>query len=536
MTKKTFALFLVVLLLAVTGLFAGGNQAAGSANDGAVRITATYAHFGGIPTDTIVGKAWHALMEQKTGQKLDIVWNYIPYAEYAEKINVILATNDLTDLTFIMSRSIAAPYEGQGVFVNLAEHWAKLPAYNAFLKQVPYGMEKVANSDGTIYGLFGGETPRLSQGVAINATPAIRYDVFQRLGIKVPGTVDEVLDAARKLKAAYPGKYPVHFGHGWWALSILNTYKTSQGIYWDGSRYVFGPLSDNYRAALTLLNRLYTEGLLDPESFTDNDDTRTRKALNGDAQMLLGIWFNTIDDWNTNTEANVNWALIPAVSDPAYGTPWQSVQNENEYVVAHNGEATYIKAGARNLDTLLKIGDASYDPETIRLISWGIEGQTYTVKADGTPTFMDNIRNSPKGSFWIAGDDWGMRASSKYRPGLQGPIDARNFLDCAPPQNAVINGQFVQTPYETAFPDEPWPTSPWISPNLFAPPIAFTPDENNANSSIMTAVNTYVTEETMKFITGERNFNQWNAFTAQIRNLNIQTVLDMYNRKAAPYK
>ncbi|MDR0731137.1 MAG: hypothetical protein LBF63_05655, partial [Treponema sp.] len=248
--------------------------------------------------------------------------------------------------------------------------------------------------------------------------------------------------------------------------------------------------------------------------------------------MLLGIY----TDFSLMAEPDTPWAYILSPSDPAYGTPWQGVGNVNEYTISHNGEGTYIKAGARNLDTLLKLGDASYDPETIRLISWGLEGQTYTLKADGTPAFMDNIRNSGKASFWLAGDDWGMRSSSKYRPGLQGPIDTLAFIDCAPPQNAIIDGKFVQTPYETAFPNEPWPTSPWIPPTELAPPIAFTPDENNANSSIMTAVSTYVSEETMKFITGERNFNQWNAFTAQIRNLGIQTVLDMYNRKAAPYK
>jgi putative aldouronate transport system substrate-binding protein len=532
MTKKTFAVSLVMLLLISAGLFARGNQAASSS--GGLRITATYRSYGGIPTDTIIGKAWHALMEQKTGQKLDIVWNYIPQGEYGEKINVILAANDLTDLTFIHSRSVAAPYEGQGIFVNLAEHWDKFPAYDAYLKQVPYGMQKVSNPDGTVYGLFGGEIPRLSQGVAIYTTPAIRYDVFQQLGIKAPETVDELLDAARKLKAAYPDKYPVHAGSWEWEV-VFHTYKTGRGIYWDGSNYVFGPLSDNYRAALTLLNRMYTERLLDPESFTDNTDALNRKALNGDIFIRLGQWFNGIDDWNNNTEVKVNWALILSPTDPAYGMPWQGVTNVNEYTVSHNGEGTYIKAGARNLDTLLKIGDMSYDPETIRLISWGLEGQTYTLKSDGTPTFMDVIRNSEKG-FWAAGDDWGMRSSNSFRPGLQGPIDTRAFIDCAPAENAIINGRFVQTPYETAFPDQPWPTSPWISPSQLAPPIAFNPDENNANSSIMTAVDTYVTEETMKFITGERNFNQWDAFVAQIRNLNVQTVLDMYNRKAATFR
>jgi putative aldouronate transport system substrate-binding protein len=475
-------------------------------------------------------------MEQKTGQKLDFVWNYIPQAEYPEKLNVILAANDLTDLTFIPSRSIASPYEGQGVFEDLAKHWDKLPTYDAFLKQVPYGMQKISNPDGSIYGLFGGGYPQYptDMGVSVYVVPAIRYDLFQELGLKAPETVDEFLDAARKLKAAYPGKYPVHVGY--WSPALLGTYKTGGDIYWDGSQYVFGPLSDNYRAALTLLNRMYTEQLIDPESFADNADAEYRKALNGDALMFIGQWVSYVDDWNANTEFKGNWAMILNPTDPAYGTPWQTIENSHDYVIAHNGEGTYIKAGARNLDTLLKIGDLSYDPDTIRLISWGLEGQTYTLNSDGLPTFMDNIRNHPSGSVWLAGNDWGMRTSSQYRPGLQGPIDARAFVDVVAPSNLVRNGQFLQTPLVFAFLDQPWPTSPWIPPNSLAPPIAFNPDENNANASIMTAINTYVAEETMKFITGERNFNQWNAFVTQIRNLNIQTVLDMYNRKAAAFK
>jgi putative aldouronate transport system substrate-binding protein len=533
MKRKTLFVVLVVLLIAAGRLFAGGGQEAGSSS-GAVKITATYRTYGGIPSDTIAGKAWHELMEKKTGQKLDITWNFIPQSEYAEKINVILAANDLTDLTFIQGRAAAAPYEGQGVFENLANHWSALPAYDAYLKLVPYGKEKVTNSDGTIYGLFGGEVPRLKQGVGIYTTPAVRYDVFQQLGIKIPETVEETIDAARKLKAAYPDRYPVSMGHGWWALALRNTYKTNTGIYWDGSNYVYGPLSDNYRAMLTTLNRLYTEKLLDPESFTDNDDARARKATNGSSLMMLGIWSLTPGEWMRAAENNMVWALTLAPSDPAYGTPWQGVTNVNEYTIAYNGEGTYIKAGAKNMDTLLKIANASYEADTIRLITWGIEGLTYTLKSDGSPTFVEKFHQAA--DFWAVGDEYGIRASAKFRPGLQGPIDTFAFIECAPKDNAIIDGKFVQVPYETAFPNQPWPTSPWIPPYEKSPPIAFTPDENNANSVITTAVQTYVDEETMKFITGERNFNQWNAFVTQVRNMNIQTVLDMYNRKAAPYK
>jgi putative aldouronate transport system substrate-binding protein len=530
MTKRKMVMVAAFAVLVLgTKVYAGG-QSGGRAAENAVKITATYAHFGGIPTDTVAGKAWTELMQKKTGVNLNITWNYIPYAEYAEKINVILAANDLTDLTFIMSRAIAAPYEAQGLFEDVAKHWDKLPLYQAYLKEVPYGMEKISNSDGTVYGFFGGELPRLERGVSLINPMAIRYDTFQQLGIDAPQTTEELLDAARKIKTAYPDKYPVS-----WGLQFLTyTYKTNNGIFWDGSKYVYGPMTNNYRAMLTFLNRLYTEKLLDNESITDNSDARTRKALNGSSYVQLGVWFNEINSWNSNAESNAVWALVHDVTDPSFGPGWQGITNVNERTIAYNGEGTYIKAGARNLDVLLKLCDLSYDPDTIRLISWGVEGLTYNLKPDRSPTFVDKFHQSS--NFWVVGDDYGIRASSKFRPGLQGPIDTRAFIDCAPLENAILNGKFVQVSYELAHPDENWPNSPWIPSDVFAPPIAFTPEENNENAVITTAVQTYVDEQRIKFITGELSLNQWDAYTARIRSMNIQNVLDMRNKKAAAFK
>ncbi|MDR2136557.1 MAG: extracellular solute-binding protein, partial [Treponema sp.] len=423
-------------------------------------------------------------------------------------------------------------YEGQGIFVNLADHWGKLPNYQAYLDKVPYGKTKITNPDGSAYGFFNGYTKIIDQGLGSYTPMAIRYDVFQRLGVKVPETTTELLDAARKLKAAYPDSYPVSEGERWIG-GLARTYRLTKSIFWDGSNYVYGPMLDNYRKMLTFYNQLYTEKLLDMESFSDNNDTRDRKSVIDSIFIQLSVWYQDNERWNANKESKVVWANMLHVKDPAIGPAWEvEAYNLHENVIG--SEATYIKADAKNLDILLKLNDLQYTDEIVRLIGWGIEGLSYTLKPDGSPTLVDAFHKAQ--NYRTVGDELGAGPNTKTRIGLQGVYDGRYLVDVAPKQMSYINGQLVETSYAVAFPDVPYPDSPMFSPVLFTPPIAFTSDESNANSSIMTAVDTYVSEQSMKFITGELSFSQWDNFVSQIRNLNIQTVLDMYNRKAAAFK
>jgi putative aldouronate transport system substrate-binding protein len=530
--KKKLVIMVLAALVSASALSAGGNTQNRATAGGAVRITATYPHFGGIPTDTIVGKAWHSLMEQKTGQKLEIQWNYVPYGEYGEKTNLMMAANDITDLTYIFGHENAAPYEAQGIFEDLSKHWDKMPNYAAYLETVPYGKQRVFNSDGTLYFSGGGGLARIKSGIDIGGAFVIRQDTFQKHNIKPFATTDDLYQAAKQLKALYPQSYPI----SWWRFSLPDTFATQTGIYDNGNQYVYGPTEPNFRTMLVWLNKLYAEGLLDPETFTQNDDTRTRKALNGNTFIQLGLWDDQLVNWNNKTDAT--WAWIKAPSHPGIPNGWQADWGVNTNSIA-NSEATYIKAGAKNMDTLIRICDASFEADTIRLISWGVEGQSYTLKADGTPTFVDKFRNAPNGNFWVVGDEYGIRISSKYRPGIQGPWDGSTLPDLQPADPAVIDGQYVKVVWMTAFPDATFPTDPmfppWVKNNY---PIAFTPDESNANASILTAIQTYYDEQFVKFINGSLAINDanWNNYVNTIKGMNIQKVLDMYNTKAAAFK
>ena len=57
-----------------------------------------------------------------------------------------------------------------------------------------------------------------------------------------------------------------------------------------------------------------------------------------------------------------------------------------------------------------------------------------------------------------------------------------------------------------------------------------TGEQNDEISKIMTPVNTFVEEERIKFITGDRDLSEWDDFIAEIKKLgDIDEVLSYYN-------
>ena len=112
--------------------------------------------------------------------------------------------------------------------------------------------------------------------------------------------------AAQQLKELYPDSYPMgsYVGASWYSVAkvIFMINRTSQALYYNGSEFVLGPIhdEDRYRASLEYLNRLYEEGLLDPEFFTQTGDQSKEKTVNGTYFFVPNHFAGNILRFNTN--------------------------------------------------------------------------------------------------------------------------------------------------------------------------------------------------------------------------------------------
>lgn len=538
MNKKARMLSLVmgtVLAFSVTGCNKTDKSSdvdSKEANSGTVSFSATLSTDGVDNENSMIGKEWKKMMEAKMGKKLDIKFNYIPSSEYDEKVKLMITSDDVTDFFMTPLFYDTTDMAAQGQILELSQYKENMPNYMKFLGQVKNGMARATNAEGKMYYFKETSSPRFpaDKGMLIQNVSSYRYDVFKANDIKVPQTLDEFYDAAKKIKQLYPDKYPV--ATRWNSLrTLFSANHVTDDIYWDGNKYVYGPLSEGYKEALQFANKLYSEKLLDPEYTIDTDDTLKKKALNSDNFMWLVDWFTTPGEYTRTANDGKVFAVSLYPDNPKYGKAWQQVSNANTQDL---GWGTFcISSKAKNPEDLVKFVDYQYAEDVIRLITWGIEGTTYKMGADGVPTFVDSLKNASDP--WVEADKYGMRASRKHRPGLQMSDDSRAYVDFAPKDYTVFDNKYEEVPIEKSpfLRNLPMPKNDYIPSWFDEPGIQLTTEENQEVSEIMNPVKTFVTEEQAKFVSGKSNLNDWSKFTDQIKKMgDIDKVLKIYNDAA----
>ncbi|WP_018756478.1 hypothetical protein [Paenibacillus terrigena] len=502
---------------------------------GTLSFSVTLPSFGAKIEDSMVHKEWLKQMESLMGMKLDIKYNYIPINEYSDKSKLLLASGETTDLLMIMSKDIYRQYEGDDSFLDLSEYKESLPNYMNLVNQAPNGDIKAIREDGKFYGLWNIDLPRQvkDKGMGVYTPATYRYDILEKNGIAIPKTLDELYSAAKKLKELYPQSYPINTSGNSFDPLFLANHTNGPNIYWNGQKYVYGPTEESYKEALQFANKLFAEKLLDPEVFSDNGDAIKKKAMSGTNMILLQNWFNFAGDWNRTATGGEKFAISLFPDNPKYGTAWQSIVDFNSVGVSQDA-VMVVNPKAKNVKALVKLLDLQYKPEIIELVTWGIEGTTFTRDSNGKPTFIDSIKKASNP--WTEGDKYGMRSSSSYRPGLQMAIDTWAFVDFAPNDPGFVDGKLNEKPWETAFADMPYPndyTPPWIK----EPFLDFTDDEKEQITSDMSPIKTYVAEMQNKFINGKESFDNWSAFQDKIKKTgDLDKVLQIYNDALKRYQ
>ncbi len=311
-----------------------------------------------------------------------INWVNLPAQQYQETKALMLASDNLPDALFNAALTDAEIVQlgGNGTIVpldGLIEKYA--PNLAALLDERPDIRAAITAPDGHIYTLPSVEELRLasfSQFLFINTT------WLDALGLEMPTTIDEYHEVLRAFRTQDPNgngvadEIPLTFMPGsfaanpWDLIAALGGIPTNNDhrIVRDG-RVEFTANTPEFKAGVQGLRAWFEEGLIDPESFTQDNVTYLAKGRT--EPMTLGSFFWWELEEVVGAERMDDFALVP-VLEGVNGERLASVQNFHDIgrgVFAITRANEFPRATMRWIDRL-------FDPVVGAEASWGPIGVT----------------------------------------------------------------------------------------------------------------------------------------------------------------
>lgn len=492
--------------------------------------------------DSVANTAWLEKMEELMGMKIDIEWNYTPNAEYDDKMKILLSGGDLPDYFLLPFLYDYTQMANEGFFLDLSEY--DMPNYLKFVEQAHDGWATAYMDNGMMPVVYGVTPPIIEPNeTPIPQTNAMyNYTAFEREGIKIPETLDELYEAAKQFKEKYPESYPINVNYGG-VFSIFGAYHTyanldgAGSLYWDGEEYTFAGLQPEYKKGVEFLNKLYSEGLFDPEYIIDTVDTIKTKMLNEDNFMLMNSWRTHATEYTRDSNYETTFVSSFYPDEPEYGKAYQEFSRANE-VLLDTWAVFAMNSETENPELLTKFVDLQYTPEVYEINSWGVEDVTYTVDENGEKKYIDEF---------FEGDDparvcdkyglWNDR-SGRVNPGLRNvQYNVPREVSFPVPDYTHFGGKYEEAPMQQTefFQDLEWPNE-YIPPRFNTPTIKLTKEENDEVSTILTQLTTYTAQMQAEFISGELSLDEWDSFMDTFQNsYDLQRVLDIHNDAAERY-
>ena len=262
-----------------------------------------------------------------------------------------------------------------------------------------YSLTGVSNSDAVFETYMADPTNQAELNIIVgNFSYSVRKDIWEEMGEPSIATPDDLYNVLKQFKEKYPtlnGKTSI--GISGYATGSTTDYLTSSGLlktmgYSFGIMDYYLPgdgtcttkyLNPNYPEFIAYMNKLYTEGLIDPEVFV-KDDQQVVEDLSTCSFMMPYVW-HAADPANNLLDAvdpNSHFISIP---------PMAAEGEEFAFPVSRVGGAvmTFVSKSTDDPEACIKLLRYGFSPTGTLQTSKGNPGEHYWVQ-DGILT------NSPE--------------------------------------------------------------------------------------------------------------------------------------------
>ncbi|MCQ6562671.1 extracellular solute-binding protein [Paenibacillus mendelii] len=524
--KRFLVLFVAIIMLFVSGCSSKSNNAEPSGNSsastneqasdpnasGAEKISAKPIEVTWFTTANTAYTGDEEIF--KTIQKytnIKIKPITVARADYTEKLNTMIASGELPDLiTLYDGQKYGDLYGPQGAFVDLTPYMeaGKLDSYKAMLEKYPPAMDLTRSPNGKYYG-----APRIYDvPYRVDEGFLARSDIFAKHNLSMkPETFDDLYTTLVELKKLYPDSYPYFVRWGTSHLVGNQAYfrGTSNSFFIDPAeqKYTYGPESQAYKDTLVYLNKLYSEGLLNP-NFATITDAEWNELLATNKGFVTVDYPQAGDEIIQQMGSKIQQGFeFTSMLQPAYNN------NRVGTVVLSGYYQSYrvISNQSKYKDELVNFLNWTYSPEGIDAMQFGIEGESYEKSSDGVVKFLKNFQTAatPNGTIKNSGlNDQGL-----FSVVHQDAINNYELTGAAMKKSVAFmeeNQAFGKATFNAKFSDT---------------------NEKKEYTDLKTAIDTYVEEASVNVIIGKQSIDTWDSkVIPQVKKLGSDRALELINK------
>ncbi len=436
---------------------------------------------------------------------VEVEFIHPPVGQETEQYNLMLAGDELPD---IITHGWGMPenYPGgadaaieDGFFVDLkdliAEH---APNFQKILDTNEVVRKSITTDSGYVWSMCMVDLTAQPQWDG----PVIRADILEKYNLEAPVTVEDWYNSLKVIKEGESAANP-EFIAPLWLVSLNGYFNEFMGSFNADNTFqldaegnvVFGPITDNYKAYLTEMNKWFTEGLIQ-EDFAASGWSYAEPFQTGKTVAVSDFGF-----WNLDSYTAVVGDSIPGYHLEPMPYP-QLVEGELPKIgytaTPARGYNTVVTVDCENPEAAVAYLDWFYSEDAFMQANWGSEGEYY-VREDGTYAYTEETLNPPEGAEFST-----MHFKQRFS---HGPF----LRDWTRGNDDPVTVKCHKVWGESA-------TDEWMMPvNL-----TMTAEEGSEFNAIMNDINTYVSENTTAFVTGERSLDEWDAYVEQIQGMNLE--------------
>ena len=471
---------------------------------------------------------------------IDIVWQIASSGAFKEKMNLMFASGELADIVATgpsaearISKEEEMNLGAQGLIIPLEDMVDDISTgYQEAFDRLPGLREYITTPEGHIYTL-----PNVDGSLHIqyNNKLWINTEWLKRLGLDMPANTEDlynVLKAFQEQDANGNGdtedEIPLSTCKNGTGVEIdgflMNPFQLTpeSKMYLDEGKVVFAPVTDGYRDGLAYIHKLYEEGLIFPEPFTQDREAQVKRNENGDAPVIGAFlaqrpgYACNLTTYPDNSRRWEQYQSVPPLAGPdgTVQSAWNPYAMYQTGVFAITSACQYPEAAFRLADWLATEEGTLRSAEGPENVGWRYaeEGEP---GLDGGQALIAQLDTKPENSGW--GQLCGLIRTPELIAGYAvrqdpygedvPPLQGRNIVL----YQASLEHQDVAQPFESVLPD------------LYYP-------ENQIEelSMLKTTILDYAKESTEAFITGSKDLNrEWRSYVRQMDSIGLPDYLKM---------